>query len=42
MKVCLFIGSYTVKEENLLTKILELQNVEIIECREKINNILTR
>lgn len=38
MKVCFFIGSYTAKEEKLLKKILELQNVEVIECRENIHN----
>jgi glycosyltransferase involved in cell wall biosynthesis len=41
MKVCFFIGSYTVKEERLLKKILQLQNVEVIECREDIHNFLS-
>jgi len=38
LKVCFFIGSYTVKEEKLLKKILELQNIEVIECRKNIHN----
>jgi len=42
LKVCFFVGSYTIKnEEGLWKKILEMQNVEVIECREKIHSVLS-
>ena len=39
MRVCIFIGSYDFREDILFQKILESQNIEVIECREKINSV---
>ena len=38
-KICIFIGSYDFREDTLFQKILESQNIEVIECREKINSV---
>jgi len=39
MRVCIFIGSYDFREDIIYQKILESQNVKVLECREKINGI---
>jgi len=39
MKVCIFMGSYDFVEDKLFQDILEKQQIEVVECREKINNI---
>jgi len=39
MKVCIFCGAHSFKENELLKKILELQNVEVIECLESISGV---
>jgi len=41
MKVCIFIGSYDFNEDKSLQKILESQNIEVVECREEIHNIFS-
>jgi len=41
MKVCIFIGSYDFREDKLFQKILETQNIEVIECREDIHGVFS-